>query len=602
MNIEKLATSAVEKSIAKTERLDSFINSGDKEPAWDGNIYIYKDAKKTKVDIKKVSTQVKGKAVKGLPPQTIEYRIATVDLQAYLNNGGTMFFVVYIDPKTQEPTQIYYSSLLPFKIIEILKVKKPTQKSFNVKFQKFPEDNIAKTEIFLNHYSNAQYQISFVGKELPTLEELKKRDDFEGLVFKYTQIQHSGSLPIEQALIGKEVYFYAKMSGNPTIIPAQYVSEITVINTIQEIESPVFAANRPFYASYHLVSSNDMLTIKIGNCITFEIPKVKEKNVTIKVNCTVKIQGTLNQRIVALDFLLSASECKEFYLGTNRYPFDFPDTELEKIGMSEFPNILSGYKRAKNVLNTLHVKKDLDLDKCDDSDIWRLNSLVDAIENGTPIKNAKPELPIVVNMRIANICVALIAHNNNNGTYTIWDYFNTTMPVVCMDEDGNNKYPASQFAILKKNDFLTIDNIFYENILLDYQRLEPKDYVFDSANNLMLEMLKAYDENSNKELFVAIKNMSDWLSRNEKYLTTEVVTLNSLQIIMRERSLTYAEKTQLHRIIATTSDDFFKLGAFILLGETEEADKILSILTEEQTKTFTAFPLYKFYTKTEEKK
>ena len=43
MNIEKLATSAVEKSIAKTERLDSFINSGDKEPAWDGNIYIYKD-------------------------------------------------------------------------------------------------------------------------------------------------------------------------------------------------------------------------------------------------------------------------------------------------------------------------------------------------------------------------------------------------------------------------------------------------------------------------------------------------------------------------------------------------------------------------------
>ena len=61
MGIEKLATSAVESSIEKTDRLSSFINSGDKEPCWDGNIYIHEEKNHTKKNIKKVATQVKGK-------------------------------------------------------------------------------------------------------------------------------------------------------------------------------------------------------------------------------------------------------------------------------------------------------------------------------------------------------------------------------------------------------------------------------------------------------------------------------------------------------------------------------------------------------------
>ena len=51
MDLEKLATSAIEKEIAKTDLLSSFINSGDKEPCWDGHIYIHEDKNKTKKNI-----------------------------------------------------------------------------------------------------------------------------------------------------------------------------------------------------------------------------------------------------------------------------------------------------------------------------------------------------------------------------------------------------------------------------------------------------------------------------------------------------------------------------------------------------------------------
>ena len=63
MELEKLATSAVITELSKTDRLSSFINSGDKEPCWDGNIYIPEDKSRTKKNIKKDATQVKGKAV-----------------------------------------------------------------------------------------------------------------------------------------------------------------------------------------------------------------------------------------------------------------------------------------------------------------------------------------------------------------------------------------------------------------------------------------------------------------------------------------------------------------------------------------------------------
>lgn len=60
MDIERLATSAVVDSISLTDVLSPFINDGDKEPSWDGNIYIYEDKRKTKKGIKKVPVQVKG--------------------------------------------------------------------------------------------------------------------------------------------------------------------------------------------------------------------------------------------------------------------------------------------------------------------------------------------------------------------------------------------------------------------------------------------------------------------------------------------------------------------------------------------------------------
>ena len=48
MDLEKIATASVKTSISITDELSSFINEGDKEPSWDGNIYIYANKDKRK--------------------------------------------------------------------------------------------------------------------------------------------------------------------------------------------------------------------------------------------------------------------------------------------------------------------------------------------------------------------------------------------------------------------------------------------------------------------------------------------------------------------------------------------------------------------------
>ena len=123
MDTEIIATSAVNLEISKTERLSPFVNEKDKEPCWDGNIYIYANKQHSKDNIKRVPVQIKGEAVsRRKVKEHIHYEISAANLTAYKLDGGVIFFVVYIDNKTGEKLQIYYSELLPEKIKRSMKL------------------------------------------------------------------------------------------------------------------------------------------------------------------------------------------------------------------------------------------------------------------------------------------------------------------------------------------------------------------------------------------------------------------------------------------------------------------------------------------------
>lgn len=149
--IESLAVMAVKESILSTSRLESYIQEKDKEPLWDGYVFIYNSDNHSNDNFKgKVATQVKGKANKNFSKKEISYQVEIHELQTYQRDGGIIYFVVYLDDNTKNK-KIYYETLLPVKIgLYLDKIKKDNQKKVSIKLTEFPSKNIAKESIFLN--------------------------------------------------------------------------------------------------------------------------------------------------------------------------------------------------------------------------------------------------------------------------------------------------------------------------------------------------------------------------------------------------------------------------------------------------------------------
>ena len=118
--IEILAVNAVKDSIVTTDFLDQYIAENDKEPSWDGFVYIYGDIRKTKDTLKgRMPVQVKGKECDDHSNKEISYSMSKADLVNYLNDGGCILFVVYIG-NNGLTRKIYYSILTPIKLRQLL--------------------------------------------------------------------------------------------------------------------------------------------------------------------------------------------------------------------------------------------------------------------------------------------------------------------------------------------------------------------------------------------------------------------------------------------------------------------------------------------------
>lgn len=605
MDYEQLGTTAVIKAVSKTSRLKAFVNSGDKEPSFDGNIYIYDNKKYSKDYIKRVPVQVKGKGVLSKPISTIKYPVSIVDLDNYMRNGGVMFFVVYIDKNTGDTIQIYYSALLPFKINELMKENTNGYKSVNINFSQFPKDEKDITDIFLNFHSNAQKQISFIGKELPTIEDLYKKGLLESLSFSYLSIQGKKEVTsYPKMLDGKELYLYANIKGGVAPIPVEYYSEISQLCMSCTDEVPISVNGTVYYTGLEKTITADKIICKIGSSVTVTFPNVDipSDNINeLKVNLNVKLKGSLKQRIQALEFLIAMLAAKRFEIGSIKISANFPDAELKKLNSSEYPKILTRYKQALSVLEKLNVKKDLPLDDFTKEDFWLLNSLVGAIENGTPVRNVKEDLPCIFNLNFGGLHLAMICRKQADGTYLLWDFFDKQID-VCVFDNNNEPLPASQYSVMKAEDFLTVDNLRLQSVVDGFKRIKPQQFIVESGNEIMLEMLKAYDKEPTAELLDAVKQMYAWLETVRQFLTDEVMLINKLQIVRRERELTFIEKQELSKVASTSKDIEYKIGAFILLNEQDEAERLLNQMPQEKKDEFMSFPIFKFYTKSKEEK
>lgn len=184
-----------------------------------------------------------------------------------------------------------------------------------------------------------------------------------------------------------------------------------------------------------------------------------------------------------------------------------------------------------------------------------------------------------------------------DGTYNIFDFFKTEIPIV-YENDAGEMLSISQYVILHADDLVKADNVRYETILPSFQNTAQNEETIIRANFFLLELLKAYDKaNSKTELLSVARAFSDWIfSSNDETLPYEAKLLNKLQTEKRERALTKDETKQLLRVIETPgiSEDLL-VGAYLLLDQQAAAELHFEKLDKQVQEKFKKHPIFHFW-------
>ena len=322
--IETLSVNAVKNSIVTTDFLDQFIAENDKEPSWDGFVYMYSNKSKKKSNFKgRMPVQVKGKMCDDHDKEIISYSMSTADLKSYLNDGGCILFVVYIGC-VDLVTKIYYAELTPIKLRQILE-DADQQDWKSVKLREFPCDNNKKCTIFFNCLQNCQKQASFKDGKLFTLEELEEQGVLENIVIPVSGV---GINDPQMALINNEVYVYARIKGSS--IPQPLYDIPKEIHTKENIDALITIEGRVFYTRYSVTKSAKKIVLCFGESFTVEFDKNKQC-------CKINYKNSDNIRVLAkdLDFMISYLEYGYFKVGDEKLPLDSSGTDLTDFDISK---------------------------------------------------------------------------------------------------------------------------------------------------------------------------------------------------------------------------------------------------------------------------
>lgn len=580
MDLEKLATSAVINTISSTDLLSAFINEGDKEPSWDGNIYIYENASKKKTGIKKVPVQVKGTKNDNQEKNEINYAIKVSDLQNYLTDGGVAFFVVYVSSDGKR-NKVYYAGLVPVKLILLLENHKDA-KSISVPLQVFPDDNDLKVEVLQSFYTNMKKQTSFSHSKLLSLEELEKQGVLESITFS-TCGKGVDRDNFPKYLLRKDLYLYANIKGS--IIPQPLREIPTDLHISTEQKASVTINGEPFFDTVRKTYSKNGLEISIGHSCSLYLP---EEN----GHCRISFKPTTLLKYAAKDreFLLAFLKSNAIEINGFKLCFQ-PDEPYSEERIVQLEQEVQRTKDVISVFDLLHIDTNYDLLQMSKEDLKHTEQFVQSLVYQEPLTDVNPEILPCAKVNYIGKKILIAAQEIGENQYKIFPF--PSMPMEIYFEGPNGKHlPTSKYVLLKADDFLEIENLDVADLVESYFAFQ-EEYIYENANQTVLSLLKAYDKSnsSRKELLEAAAKLMRWVFQHNQSETTYL--LNMMQIKKRQGCLEDEDRKRL-LLIAEDSEncEIIRAAAFLLIGDQFAYEFHLRKASHEEMEEFKTWPIY----------
>lgn len=574
IKIEKGAILALKRIICLHGKMNELLKEDDKEPSWDGDIFVYSNEDlKVENIIYKIPTQVKGKNDESLLNRTrITYPVEYKNLRNYFNNGGVCYFVIAISDDG-ERTTIFYNALTPIKLQALLKgtEKKGSDQTKSVPLNRLnnnDKNELCRVLMQFGHDSGEQGARELVRNAI-SLEDMEKIDSIRATTFV------SDKENIFREVTNGEICWYGHLADADIWLPFDYDTQMQmeVINCVK-IEKSFRIDEEVYYDSFEIRKSGDVtFSLKLSEnlIINFE-----------KRNFDFKLKSDLIQVMKDIHFLEAMRYGKTFYVGEHKV------CEYTNLQLSDgLQQMIKELKQLQLALIKFDIELNKDFKNFTDEDWKAVDELLHIYQGEIKPKNENTwhmwwwQGKVVPFFLIINSNGELCIENG-----TCFKHIKISVGSEAKDE----RYIVPPFIMFKRAIWEKLYDVD-ERILLE--ELDKGEFNKETSANftqLFLEILSAYDVTKSEKYYDIAETISDRLQIIDS--EADYIKINRLQLIKRKRSLTENELQELEKIETNTEDVKVACAANILLENRRRAKTKLDEMSDEDKNLFMTFPIY----------
>ena len=581
--IETLGVSYLTTFINRHSLLQTYFDSNDKTPVWDGEIHVLKTSSEKRSEIfGKVPVQIK--ATRQQKNKLKSFSLDISDLELYSKNGGVVLFVVWLS-EDGDLRNIYYKSLPPLSIKKLikkinLKNKTTSNKKLSVQIHELDEQKLYP--MLVDFITNSRKQYSFINVDGISVEDIS---DDSNLKFYYYG-QEKGEIFNYQEENDLFIYYKDPLTG----IEVPLENTIKVVETYEETDLIITIGNTIFQnvKRHRFPDGSVQLHFGEGFKMSFD---VRKKQFTFNYTRP-------NMLSKAIKCTQALQELGKFgYCKLNGNTIELDEQSILDITSRDLETEIKELVQISNFMENMGIQKEVDLTYFDKQSLRNLNIL-----NLGLILKKKVALNYneskLLHLRIANIHIITLYDFETDNIGTMIDIF-TEIP-WCRRGEGEDSSYISIFEVLEPNDWLKIDNCDFDSVIASYQILVDNQLKYEGANNTILKIVvaadKAEDVSRSELLLNWAQFLSDW---NLKYSKNyEMAIINDLQIKSRVRKLNSKEMEMLSNIIVNSNDNYeLCFGSSVLLKSKPQADLFWNKLDNDTKECYKDFPIYTLYMK-----
>lgn len=580
---EILGVSYLSTFIDKHELLQSYFESNDKTPVWDGEIHVLKSPSEKKDEILgKVPVQIKTTRQK--KDVLKSFSLDTRDLELYKPNGGVVLFVVWLN-EDNGLRDIYYKSLPPLSIKNLLKKSKLKNKSTNRKklsIEIFKLDEKKMYPMLVDFINNSQKQYSFINVEGISVEDIP---DDKTLKF-YFYGQEKEEIFNYQEEHDLFIYYLDPITG----IEIPLENTIKIVETEEETDLIIKIGDYVFQDVKRHRFPDGSVQLHFGESFTMSFD-IKKKQ--FKFNYT--RPDLLSKAIKCTQVFQELGKIGYFTLNGNKIELD--ERSIKDISSLDLEADIKGLLKISNFMKKMGIQKDVDLSCFDKQSQRNLNILYSGLVLKKKVALNYNESKLL-HLNIANIHIITLYSFLSDKNGTMIDIFTETP--WCREGETEDYLDISIFEVFEPNDWLKIDNCKIDSVIASYQRLVDNKLKYEGADRTILKIVIAADMAEDKTKRELLLNwaqcLSDW---NLKYSKNcEMAIINDLQIKSRVRKLNSKETETLTNILVNSNDNYeLCFGSSVLLKSKPQADLFWNKLDNETKERYKDFPIYTLYMK-----